>query len=257
MRQPGADGDATTDRTGAQRIARGPLQHRDVLIGEGIALVGAEVAQPVHVDVVLRREAADAELVAGDAAIALAGRYGDAGNVAQRLIEGGDVLLFQHLAGDDVDGLRRVLHRAGQAADRGAALQGVGETHGLNVHRGQHQRIAQGRCVAVLRQGGAAVPAHAGTFQCECFSFAITKAPARQSARGTIRIPRRSRQRVSAASTGSKAVPRAVAVRHDGPARPPWGRDPEARRDGAASRRRGAGLDAAARAAPPALLDTP
>ena len=92
---------------------------------EGIARVTAKIAQSIHVYVALGLEAADAELVSVHAAIAFADRDGHPGHAAQRLIEGGDVLLADLRLPDNVDRLRRVLDRARQAADTSTRIERV------------------------------------------------------------------------------------------------------------------------------------
>ncbi len=66
----------------------GPLRTCDFLGGEAVAHIDAEIAQAVDVEVALGLEAADAELVAVEAAAAFADGDSDARHVAQRLLDG-------------------------------------------------------------------------------------------------------------------------------------------------------------------------
>ena len=108
VRRLGRGVDAAASRAATERGCRGALEHFDLAVVERVARVDAEVAQAVGEDVVLRRDAADEELVAAHDA-AFTDLRGDARHVAQRLFKRGDALLLQDLAGDDVHGLRRVL----------------------------------------------------------------------------------------------------------------------------------------------------
>ena len=123
---------------------------------EGVAGIGAEVAQPVRINVALRGQAADAELVARGAPPALAGGQRDAGDVAQRLFQRGGLLLLDDLGGDHVHDLRRVAHACRKAGDTGRGVVGVarllvrrGQDHGVQLHRVRLQGSGNG---CILRQ---------------------------------------------------------------------------------------------------------
>ncbi|MEJ0061169.1 MAG: hypothetical protein WDM79_17060 [Terricaulis sp.] len=105
--------------------------------------------EAIRRDVVLRIEAANAELIAGRRAAAFAGVCGDAGDVAHGLIERGHRLLSQHLFIDDMDALRLLLYWLRQAIDALRALAAHGDVFGLlHVHR-----LARRRRMRRKRQG--------------------------------------------------------------------------------------------------------
>ena len=68
-------------------LRRRALQDLDFFRREAVAHIDAEIAQAVEVEVALGFEAADAELVAVEAATAFADRDGHARHVAQRLLD--------------------------------------------------------------------------------------------------------------------------------------------------------------------------
>ncbi len=117
--------DRTTRGAHAEAFGRRSLEDVNLLGGKAVADIDAEIAQAIDVEVALGVEAANAELVAVHAAVAFAGRDRDAGNSAQRLIDGGEVLLLDALLADDRDGLRSALVVALEAAHAGARLQRI------------------------------------------------------------------------------------------------------------------------------------
>ena len=96
----------------------------DLLVVEGVAIVGAEVADAVEEDVVAGGEAADGEVVALGAELARG--HGYAGDVAEGVAEGGVLLLLEDELGDDGDGLRGVEKRLGELGH----VEGVGNVGG-------------------------------------------------------------------------------------------------------------------------------
>ena len=112
--------DAAARRAAAEGRSGWSLEDFDLAVVERVARVDAEVAQAVGEDVVLGRDAADEELVAAHDA-AFTDLRGDAGHVAQGLLERGDALLLQDLAGDDVHGLRNFLDVDGRESRSDAA----------------------------------------------------------------------------------------------------------------------------------------
>ena len=103
---------------------RGSLNHVDFLQVEGIAVVAAEIAHAIDIEIVARAEAANRQIVALRAAFA--GRDADAGHVAQRVAQRGGVLLRHDLLADDVHGLRHIAERFGVFRDRGRQSGGGG-----------------------------------------------------------------------------------------------------------------------------------
>ena len=83
FRRLGCGVNDTAGRAAAEQEGRRPLQHFDLLRGEGVAGVPAGIAHAVAVDVVSRIEAANVGIVTAVAAFARA--EGDARDVAQRL----------------------------------------------------------------------------------------------------------------------------------------------------------------------------
>ena len=106
----------------------GSLEDFDLLEMEGVAVVAAEVAHPVDVDVVARREAAQREGVALEAALARGDR--NAGHVAQRFAQRRVGLLLHELLRDDADGLGRVEQRLRELR-RDVEGRLAGHDHGL------------------------------------------------------------------------------------------------------------------------------
>ncbi len=174
----GDDVDHPSGGAPAEQGARRPLQYLHLLVVEGIPGVDAEVAQAIEVDVVLGFLAADAELVAVQRA-ALADGDGDARHIAQRLLEGDDLLLLQLQAGDDVGRLGCVLQCGGLCREAGAAVEasGTGGHHhpadflGRRIGRQLHRGVARlglnpetgrqdDRAQRLPGQGPAAVPQH-------------------------------------------------------------------------------------------------
>ena len=100
--------DDAAGRAAAEQHGGGALEHLDRLQVEGVAGVLAEVADPVDVDVVAGREAAEREVVTLTPA-AFARGQADAGHGAERVAQGEHRALLQHLLRDDRDGLRGVL----------------------------------------------------------------------------------------------------------------------------------------------------
>jgi hypothetical protein len=115
--------DAAASRAATEQKSGRTFQHLDGFVVEAVACVDAEVTKPVDIDVVLGVEAADTELVAVERAAPFADRERDPGDIPQRLIERGDGLLLQDLAGDHIDGLRRVLDRPGEPGDAALPLE--------------------------------------------------------------------------------------------------------------------------------------
>ena len=83
--------------------AGGAFEDFDLLVVESVAVVAPEVADAIEEDVVTGGEAADGEVVALGAEFA--GGERDAGHVAERVAEGGGVLILEGKVGDGNDGL--------------------------------------------------------------------------------------------------------------------------------------------------------
>src|SRR6185369_15565311 len=123
--QLGALGDGVdrpARRAAAEHGAGRALQDLDLLVVEAVTGIGPEVPQAVDIDIVLGVEAADLELIAVERA-ALADGDGDAGNIAQGLLQAGDALGLELCGVDDADGLRRVLDRGLKGADVRVMIQ--------------------------------------------------------------------------------------------------------------------------------------
>src|SRR5262249_28587071 len=131
------DVDRTAGGAAPEQRAGRSLENLHFLVVEAVADIGAEVAQPVEIHVVLGIEAADLELVPGKRA-ALADCDRDAGHVAKRAAETGDGLLLHLLAGDDADRLRRVLDGRGQYSQAGIVLLVVLVALVLDLERAEH-----------------------------------------------------------------------------------------------------------------------
>ena len=133
------------------RTEAGPFSTSIALQVERIAVVAAEVAHAVEVEVVARVEAAQCEAVALRAG--LAGGEADAGHIAQRVAHRGDGLVLHQLLRDHADRLRRVEQRLRQLGQRRhgglVATLRVAALHG-------DRRQLHGRIARRLRRCGAA-----------------------------------------------------------------------------------------------------
>lgn len=147
-------GDLVDDAAGgaaAEENRGGALQDLDRLQVEGVAAVLAEVAYPVDVDVVARRESAQREVVTLPAA-ALARGEADAGHGSERVAEGEERPLLEDLLGEDGDRLGGVLDRVGQLVEaRLLDLELVAPPP--DVHAGQRDVV-----LAARRFGGRRLP---------------------------------------------------------------------------------------------------
>jgi hypothetical protein len=119
----------------AEEHRRRALEHLHRLQREDIAAVLAAVAHAVEVDVGAGREAAQVDVVADHAA--LAGAQGDAGHVAQRVLQRGGRLRVEHLAVQHGDGLRHVAQGGLElATGAGLAVVSLWRGRGLNGRQG-------------------------------------------------------------------------------------------------------------------------
>ncbi len=110
--------------TAAEGGRGGSLHDVDFLQIEGIAVVAAEIAHAIDVQIVARAEAANGQIVALRAAFA--GGDADARDVAQGIAECGGVLLRHDLLADDVHGLRGIADGFGVLGDGGRQGGGGG-----------------------------------------------------------------------------------------------------------------------------------
>ena len=134
------------DRAGRRAAAvvgaRRSFLDLDLIDVEHIARNRTQVAHAVDEDAAGAVEAAHVDGVAGVGAAVFAGiERAHAGRVAQRLGQGGGALLVEQVAGDHLDGLRRVLQRLGE----------LGRGHGLGLDtRAVHIDLVQGARVAAV-----------------------------------------------------------------------------------------------------------
>src|SRR4051812_31483853 len=87
----------------AERYRRWSLENFNFFHIEGIAIVAAEITHAIDEEIIARAETADGEVIALRAAFTR--RDTDTGNVAQRIAQRGDVLLFESFLRNDADGL--------------------------------------------------------------------------------------------------------------------------------------------------------
>ena len=154
MRRTAGDVDNAAGGAGPEIHTRWAEDRLDFLEGEGVPAEAAEITQTIDIEIVLRVEAANAKLVTVDAAIALADRGGDAGDVAQRFAQRRDVLLPHHLLRDNLDRLRDVLDPARNPPEAGCAFQRVFGLRALHADLRQGNRVGGWRGIAGLGTSG-------------------------------------------------------------------------------------------------------
>ncbi|VUM21011.1 hypothetical protein PGKDCPLP_03675 [Stenotrophomonas maltophilia] len=147
------------DRAGRRRTAivgaGRPLGYFHLFDVEHIARDRAQVAHTVHIQAVGGVEAAHEQRIAGGRVAVLAGIEGaHAGAVAQRLGEGRGTLLVEQVAGNHLDGLRRVLQALGEL--RRGHLVGFVAPGGVHVDLVQRAGVVGGFSVGQRGQGGQA-----------------------------------------------------------------------------------------------------
>src|SRR6185312_11172931 len=95
--------------TAAERDRRRPLQNRDLLRIERIAVIAAKVAHGVHKEIVTRGEAANSEAVSLRPALSCG--QADAGDIAQRVAQGSRALVLNNVLWHHINGLWSVHQR--------------------------------------------------------------------------------------------------------------------------------------------------
>src|SRR5581483_9433108 len=116
--------DDAARRPAAKLNARWSFERVYLLVVEGIAIVAAEVANAVEKKIVARGETANREVVA--LRTGLARGQADAGNIAQRVAEGGNAFVLHDKLRNHAHALRGFEQRLGKFGHRNRVLLGSG-----------------------------------------------------------------------------------------------------------------------------------